>query len=496
MSPHFLALAGALAAASLPQAPASTADTLRAALGGDQDWIIPAGTTVVFDTSFALVNGQPVTGGLVGVHDLRVESGAVLIVQGPNPLVVTASGAVQIDGLIDLSGSSSPGVVTLGTTSIPEPGAAGQAGGGKGGTGSPLTTTSSPSGLPGQGAFGLVDGGGGGGETGWSLSTFQNTVSKRRGAGGGGGRFGPDDFSSNKIGLDAEPGFDNTLADNGALSGLGPAHGGGIGAGPFVDGNPRNDFYGLRLDLESGALAHGELREPSAGAGGGGGGDASLVPVGMTYPPPFQPSGDEKGAGGGGGGGALHLMSVGPIAFGPLGQIRARGGFGGGGENTIFLNRVGGGSGGGSGGHLILETAAHIDLSAALGTALLATGGQGGAGADDIGGAFYSSTGPQETTPLKDACPSGMTGCLGPIDGAGGDGGPGIIQLHVPPTAVPLSNVILPPGASLADVSAPPPFGTGTESQLLPTFETRGRAVLFQAVARRAAAIAGKAGRE
>ena len=488
MSHVFLALTGALALASTRDPHASSGrfglpeSGLQAALGGDQDWIIPAGTVVVFDTSFALVNGQPVTGGVVGVHDLVVESGAVLKVQGPNPFVVTASGAVQIDGLIDLSGDSSNGVVTIGTTQIPEQGASGQAGGGRGGTGSPLTTASSPSGAPGFGAFGAPGVGGGGGEAGWAVGP--TNIDARRGAGGGGGRFGPDVFDQSVIGLDAEPGFDNTLAHNGALSGPGPAHGGAVGASPFADGDPRNDFYGLRLELVSGALVQGELKKPWAGAGGGGGGDASLVATGQSYPPPFSPTGDEKGAGGGGGGGSLHLMSLGPIAFGDQGVIRARGGTGGGGENTIFVNRVGGGSGGGSGGHIVLETAAYIDFSASSGSALLATGAQGGAGKNDVGGAFIGTNGPKQTAPFKDACPTGQSGCLGPVDGAGGDGSPGLIQLHVP--IGDYSNVLLPPGMTLASFSSPLPVGAGTPSQLLPTFDAGSRAAVFGAIARRA----------
>jgi hypothetical protein len=481
-------LAGTLALSGTqgpPATPSQLAGRLLAA-GGDQDWIIPAGTTVVFDTSSSLVNGHVVNGGVVGVHDLRVEAGAVLRVLGPNPFVVTASGSVQIDGLVDLSGNSSNGVVTLNTTSIPELGAAGQAGGGKGGTGSPLTRASSPMGGAGFGALGTRGGGGGGGEAGWSTSPAKNL---RRGGGGGGGRFGPDVFDQSEIGFDAEPGFDNDEAENGALSGPGPAHGGSVGLTPFTDGNPRNDFYGVQLELGSGAILQGELATPWAGAGGGGGGDASRVPSGGTYPPPFNPQGDEKGAGGGGGGGSLHLSSLGPISFGPQGEIRARGGSGGGGENTLFLDRVGGGSGGGSGGHVVLETAAYINLSASLGPALAARGGQGGAGKDDVGGAFFSSGGPKETSPAKDACPSGFTGCLGLVNGAGGDGGPGLVQLHVPIADEPFANIRLPSGATLAELSEPLPVGVANGGQMLPTFETRGRAPLFQAVARRSSGL-------
>ena len=366
---------------------------------------------------------------------------------------------------------------TLNTTWIPELGAPGTAGGGQGGTGSFETTTSTAQGGPGTGAFGSGLGGGFGGETGWSNAS---AINARRGAGGGGGRFGdalPDPaghgFLQIVIGADAEPGFDNLQGENGAISGLGmPPKGGSVGASPFTDSDPANDHYGLLNDRTTGAVGPGELLTPWAGAGGGAGGDAARVTPGNVFPQvPFSANGDEKGAGGGGGGGSVHIMALGPIVFGPQGQINARGGTGGGGENTIFLNRVGGGSGGGSGGHVVLETASHIDLSAVTsGTALLATGGQGGAGKDDKGGAFRSNNGIKETTPSKDACPPGQVGCLGHVEGAGGDGGPGLIQLHVPLSDRPTAGLRLAPGTTLGDVAYPPPVGAGSNAQLLPTF--------------------------
>ena len=439
----------------------------------DFNWIIPQGQVVVFDTVMTIVNGVPVEGGVIAVHDLHVQPGALLRIQGPNPFVVTAFGSVKIEGTIDASGMGNPGVASLNSTSVPEPGAPGQAGGGQGGVGSPLTTQPSPRGGTGFGAFASTDGGGGGGETGWSSSS---NINLRRGAGGGGGAFGrnePDPngvsgiWDQSRIGADVEPGFDNTLADNGALGGSGPSAGGVPGPRPFVDGDRSNDFYGVALEA-SGELIHGELETPWAGAGGGGGGDASKVPAGGTWPPPFSPFGDEKGAGGGGGGGSIHVLAMGPIVFGPLGEIKAKGGTGGGGENTIFLNRVGGGSGGGSGGHVVLETAAWIDLSQSAGLALNALGGQGGAGALDVGGAFLSSSGQKQTKPKKDACPSAQelfasSPCLGLVDGAGGDGGPGLVQLHVPEGAL-----LLPPGQGLADLSAPAPICSDGSCRLLP----------------------------
>jgi hypothetical protein len=74
---------------------------------------------------------------------------------------------------------------------------------------------------------------------------------------------------------------------------------------------------------------------------------------------------------------------------------------------------------------MIALQAEQIDLSQASPAALSALGGAGGAGANDI---------------LR-------------AEGGGGHGGPGLIQLHVP--AGDPARVLLPLGASLADLSTP-----------------------------------------
>ncbi len=478
---------------------------------GDFDLKVDAGEVVLLNTvSATLVGGagyapqtiQQVTGGVVDVRNLWIGVGGVLKFEGPNPATILASGDVRIDGMIDVCGTNSPGVSTLNTTTVPEPGAPGQCGGGRGGTGSPLVTTSSPRGGSGFGAFNVPDAGGQGGDTGWANGS---SVNVRRGGGGGGGRLGvnvPDPsgqagiFHQFRIGLDGEDGFDNTMAANGASTGPGPARGGLLGPSPFVDPDPGNDFFGTMFDALGGRLVVGELRRPWAGAGGGAGGDAARVQSGQVFPQSnFNAGGDEKGAGGGGGGGALQILALGSIDFGTNGKILCRGGTGGGGENANSgWNRVGGGSGGGSGGHVILQSATAIDFSlVAPGTAgapgvaaIVATGGQGGAGRGDAGGAFQAASGMRETPPRQDACTSlqasnastngAASPCLGPVDGAGGDGGPGLVQLHTstgtvgPPGSG--ADILVAPGATLAQMCAPPPLraaGGGT-GYLLPTF--------------------------
>jgi len=461
--------------------------------GGNFDWEVPAGQIVVFDTTQTTIVGGPhfvqttqyvVKNGILDLRNLRIAEGAILRIQGPNPFYVLATGRVEVLGTLDASGTSSIGVNTLNTTSLPEPGSPGQAGGGKGGTGSPLTGLSSPRGGNGFGAFGVPDGGGGGGETGWSNTYFVDTL---RGAGGGGGRFGPGQLQSlgpvnqfglydqSFIGLDAENGFANKNAQaNGAITGASGPFGGRIGPSPFLDGNPTNDFWGILFDPGTGMTQRGELLRPWAGAGGGGGGDASYVPFG-SFPPPWVPWNDKKGAGGGGGGGSVTILSLGTIQVGPSGLLRARGGTGGGGENTIYLDRVGGGSGGGSGGHVILHSASKIDLSMTVNVALLATGGEGGVGKDNTGGASLGPSGNKEQLPHNDACPpgyptAGPNACKGHVDGAGGDGGPGIVQLHAPGGP---ANILLPAGVTLDMLSKPLPVCGSGGCYLLPLTSAR-----------------------
>jgi hypothetical protein len=186
------------------------------------------------------------------------------------------------------------------------------------------------------------------------------------------------------------------------------------------------------------------------------------------------------GGGGGGGGGSLRIIALGHIRVGAAGQIVARGGAGGTGVSTLFLNRVGGAGGGGSGGHVILESAKTIEFAANLQNqpAVLATGGQGGAGAQNVGGASDSTIGVAETLPANDACPSGYATsganpCKGLVDGAGGDGGPGVIQLHL---FHGIDDVVLPPGKSLADVCQPPPLCDWGARHLQPSVEMRSHA--------------------
>lgn len=488
---------------------------------GNFDWHIPQGTERVLNTVSDTIQGGPdgapvttqaVINGVVDVRNLKVPKGSKLRIIGPNTCTILASGTVEILGEVSVNGSSNPGVGTLNTTNQPEEGAKGNAGGGDGGTGSFLTTQSTPRGGRGFGAFNVPNLGGEGGESGYATGTKHN----RRAGGGGGGRLGPDIYHRHSgatqfyirvqglVGLDAEPGAPGGIAGTGAISQDGRAQGGAIGPAPFIDPNPDNNFLGTMITSE-GDVIPGELFDVHAGAGGGGGGDAVKS---NSFPlDPFTIIGDEKGAGGGGGAGGLRILAIGDITIGSPGDpgfISADGGAGGGGENTSYFDRVGGGSGGGSGGHVVISTANNLtiygeaDASGGPGPwyrdaenvanhsvrPISLVGGQGGAGNASDGGAnengptFWKCDGIPDwyfdgpngnpppsgdfcfTTQPDSADPSGFNSLA-----AGGDGSPGILQLHVGDYDTQLffpdvaDATLYSAGKDITTVCAPPPLG-------------------------------------
>lgn len=488
--------------------------------GGAFDWEIgsPAGgppQTLVLDTTFAQITNstqtmvETVVGGRIEVRNLTVWRNGTLILQGPNPCTIRASGTVAIHGKIRARGGSAAGVSSFNTAHIPDPGATGQCGGGRGGDGSPLTNQSDPKGGDGFGAFNAANQGGQGGESGWGTGG----IGVRRPGGGGGGVLGHDTLrrvpnpngcpEQSVIGLDAERGFNGSpppppagIVSGSAIGGVGQQPlGGHAGLGPFADALANNDFWGTML-TQSGERIVGELERPWAGAGGGGGGDSvQVLATQPSFPQvPYDVNLIQKGSGGGGGGGSIAIFARGDIRLIGFGAIDASGGTGGGGENTNGINRVGGGSGGGSGGHIVLQTLSKIDLSevAAPGSAiypasnvggLYAVGGQGGEGAFGAGGAHQGGI---PTTPELDALPTNSypnvpSGVAGPcafstnvvgnvnpsivVQNAGGDGGPGLIQLHVRS----LADILPPVGVDMFLVVKPPPVGSTPDNVNTPT---------------------------
>ena len=252
--------------------------------------------------------------------------------------------------------------------------------------------------------------------------------------------FLPGDHSSegNGVGLVAESGHNGNGNSTSAITFTKPARGGDPGPGPFLDGDDDNDFFGTALGA-GGELIIGELQTLWAGSGGGAGGDA--IPANQYPHPNWAPGTDEKGSGGGGGAGGIRIQALERIRIAGAGAlIRVEGGKGGSGENTIFNDRIGGGSGGGSGGHIVLETST-LDFSGSSQNCLQAQGGKHGNGANES---------PNSTN-------------------AGGDGGPGIIQVHVPD---PLTDIVFTAGtANLQNRSKPDAI------TLLPIFGPRSRAL-------------------
>ena len=491
--------------------------------GGDFDWIFPPATEIVLDTVsdtiFSATGSQAVINGLVDIRNMRIPAGSRLRIVGPNTCTILCSGTVEIYGEITINGSDHPGVVSLNTANQPEQGSKGNGGGGDGGIGSFLTTQSTPRGGRGFGAFGVPNLGGEGGET-----SYANTGKvDRRGAGGGGGVLGDDYYFLHEVGaaafiraqtlpgLDVEPGAPGGPGGLGAVSQAERAVGGKVGPSPFLDNDPNNNFLGTMISPTNQVIL-GELDGLLAGAGGGGGGDAVNSD---SFPKlPFMPSGDEKGCGGGGGAGGLRILAIDNITIGhPVthdpGFISAEGGDGGGGENTSFFDRVGGGSGAGSGGHIVISTAKEIHVygrAAAnnnpgfwyrdgIGNAfhsrrpISAVGGQGGAGNQSAGGANENGASTWKCDSIPTFFDGGLGGTVPPFKpqgtfvcfhaqpdkpdasgfwtiGAGGDGGPGIIQIHVNDPATDLvlhdaadqSNHYM-TGQDVSDIFAPPPIG-------------------------------------
>jgi len=395
------------------------------------DWVVESGEEFTFDTTATPIAGGPdgqrtlvqdTRGGFVAVRSLTIEEGARILVRGPNPMVVHATGRVTIRGLIDASGLAP--VVPFAI--IPAPGGQGSAGGGTGGSGS---RGADARGGDGSGAFD-AGAGGGGGESSFAPPTLTN-----RGGGGGGGRFARDQPP-----FVAEKGGNGPSESRGAESGLVPARGGAAGAEVFVDGDPSNDFFGVQPVVDAGgavvARRRGELDHVHAGGGGGNGGD-SIAASSFPVPPNTVVA---EGGGGGGGGGAVVIRALGRIVFGPNGRILANGGSGS--LGFVVITGTGGASGGsGSGGHVILESAEAIDFAAgAPGVVTLPW-------IQAVGGPRISQR------------PFAL--------GFGGAGGPGVVQLHVPrPEHAPddpATNVILPLGAlaeadPLAAVCQPRPY--------------------------------------
>jgi hypothetical protein len=383
--------------------------------------------------------------GWFNFRDIVIPWGVTIYARGSNPLVLTATGDVTIQGTIDVSGEPGQHDFAFDSGFIPNAGGLGGCGGGRGGMSQPPMPPNFQS-LPqlitartGEHGWGPSDGaqiGGQGGESTARPEVPYKGASqdlKSRGAGGGGGTF-------LQTGTHGQRGKGTHVPDN--LGGAIPKEGeGGVpGAAMFVDPDPDNNFFG----------PDGEHKEVFGGQGGGGAGCRwdSLNPNCYKQTPPGWPQcmWDAKGGGAGGGGGAVAIHALGTITVAETGRLLSHGGMAGRGEQTGAAN-FGGGGGGGSGGAIILEAGEKIILEEssdpdpeAKGAWLEVTGGDMGDGRETTAIVGQS---PALTCPFGDK-PSPQYCSLS--RGDGGQGGFGIIQLMVDDP----DNNLIPPPADIA----------------------------------------------
>lgn len=321
---------------------------------GNPDWR-PTSQEVVLSTDFSVVQTsagpRSFAGGVFLFHNVTIPRGVRVRGVGRNPLVIIASGRIQIDGTLSVRGGDGQSVNTLNSANFPSAGGQGNCGGGDGGQGSPNPTGRSFQGGTGFGAFGYPGVGGQGGR-------ISCTSSCRIGSGGGGGAFATLGDPDYKVGVTShfvQPTGTGGYGCSNRTSTQLP--GGAPGWTVFRDGFAGNDFFGLGADLNRQILVRGELPVLIGGSGGGGGGDYA-VSCNSGDPNFYR---DEKGGGGGGGGGVLILAAAGDIVIGADGRVDADGGHGGGGA-WAGSNNHGGGGGGGSGGFVALWTQSNIDI--------------------------------------------------------------------------------------------------------------------------------------
>ncbi|MBU0753556.1 MAG: hypothetical protein KJ645_00350, partial [Planctomycetes bacterium] len=377
---------------------------------------------------------QPVVirGGEFHFRNIHIPAGVTIFARGTNPLVLTATGEVVIEGTIDLNGIDGAHDNSFDSAFVPTAGGGGSAGAGRGGASQPpwpanfklvSQLLTAPFGETGWGSSNKQQIGGRGGQSGANSFTirfkgaFADTHS--RGAGGGGG-------SLKGKGICGVQGKGKYVPDDYGNALSGTPMGGASGDVLFMDGNPNNDYFGPA----------GEIYELKGGQGGGGGGVRwdSLNPQAKTSAPPNWPacSFDGKGGGGGGGGGALAIHALGSIRITETGKILACGGVGGRGEMTGSSN-FGGAGGGGSGGTVILQSGTSIILEESsdpggnkVGATIDVSGGQMGDAKidEDFVGESPSETCPKGNLLNRQYCSLSY--------GDGGQGGFGIIQLMVP----------------------------------------------------------------
>ena len=310
------------------------------------------------DGAFAPTANVTLAPGIYNYTTIHVPAGVTVTVSGNGILDLRATGAIEIDGAIDVSGGAGGNVAVnaatggsggdTGTTLTATMGAAGIGGGGDPG-GAPTATADG--GAPGTAGGGVYGGGAG----------------AKAGCGGGGGGYsggaGGDWLNGNCAGGTGSGGATSSAGGNSGSALYNGSSGENQGPGMTGGGGGGIGFLAA-TDLPMATTFR-------TGSGGGGGtGNGSLI-----------------GAGGGGGGGALRLAS--PVTITVSGNLFANGGAGGNAISLVSLGvagcaTTGGGGGGGSGGAIYLASPTVAIESTAFVTA---KGGAGGTACPAVGGA-------------------------------------------------------------------------------------------------------------
>lgn len=214
--------------------------------------------------AFAPSADTTLSGGVHNFTTVTIPAGVTVKASGSVPLVILATGAVAINGTLDVSGDQGGDGVTFGSGGIA---GSGVAGGANGGAGIYASNSGPLDGSPGSGP------GGGGLGSGWS--------------GGGGGGYGTAGAAASGAGGAAGPAYGT--AD---LSSLLGGSGGGGGSGGFGCGSGGGGGGGGVVRVMGTSISVGAAGSILAN-GGGGGSDGT----------------GNCGGGGGGSGGAVWLQS-------------------------------------------------------------------------------------------------------------------------------------------------------------------------------------------
>lgn len=355
-------------------------------------------------------SGSPLQIAVFDLTTFTLGPGVRLRVTGPRALALLTTGALTVQGNLDLVGTPP----SMGTQGVPG------AGGGLGGTpmsaaggaysgssGGPAMMSGATA-IPGYTTGGITLGGGGGGSG--------------CGGGGGTGAYGVVAVLSGAAGLAGHAGATLAPSPPGGLGCAVPGMGGAARMAPALP-LPRTTLF--------------------AGAGGGGGGLGSAGGQGGATAAGYGASGTSSAAGGlgGTGGGALLLCSLGDLSIplggnlelmGSPGGAGAAGGVGGPGPNaaTVAGGPGGGGGaggtgggGGGGGGSVYLQAGGTLTVGGTVDTSG-GVGGPGGAGGGGgTGGAGMSLAGVTMAYP-------GAMGATGGAGGAGTAGSRGQAQVY------------------------------------------------------------------